>query len=231
MRYQSHALVFHYTYPITEYVAPCPPGLHSIVTLTAGNILFSKGKYNAAADCYTEAITLDPTLAVLYVNRGMCYKKTGRWQQVAQDGLTALTHNRDLMKAHYLVGVAHTELSDLPTAISHLSKALEAAREQGDSIKDEIWRELAKAKYAAWQQESKQRAEAEAAVKQQLESLLKMQRMQSCVANVTGNGIVGDKLAMEQQHQQVQQQFESVLQVRVVSSSMAWQCRQQASSQ
>lgn len=179
-----------------------------------GNVLFSKGRYNAAADCYTEAITLDPTLAVLYVNRGMCYKKTGKWQQVAQDALTALSHNRDLMKAHYLVGVAHRELGDMPAAITHLSKALEAAREQGDSIKDEIWRELARAKYAAWQQQSHQRAEEEEAVKQHLESLFKTQWVQSCVANVTGNaaGLHGDKLVLEQQHQQVQQQFESILQ-------------------
>jgi hypothetical protein len=36
-----------------------------------GNSLFSKGKYGAAADLYTEGITLDPSYAVLYVNRGM----------------------------------------------------------------------------------------------------------------------------------------------------------------
>lgn len=184
--------------------------------LPAGNVLFTKGKYNAAADCYTEGITLDPTLAVLYVNRGMCYKKLGKWEQVAKDAATALSHSRDLMKAHYLLGVAQRELSNLQGSITHLSKALEAAREQGDSIKDEIWRELAKAKYAAWQQDSKQRSQQAEVLKQQFDALLKTQWMQGCVADVTGSATScnGNKGSLEQQQQQVQEQLQSVLQVR-----------------
>eukprot|EP00775_Hariotina_reticulata_P008220 gene8220-8412_t len=108
-----------------------------------GNVLFSKGKYGPAAERYTEAITLDPTFVTLYVNRGMCYKKMkGRWDQVAHDAQTALSLSRDNLKAHYLLGIAQRELHNLDVAITHLGKALDAAREQGDSIKDEIWREL-----------------------------------------------------------------------------------------
>eukprot|EP00878_Enallax_costatus_P031599 GHUV01034560.1.p1 GENE.GHUV01034560.1~~GHUV01034560.1.p1 ORF type:complete len:242 (+),score=78.89 GHUV01034560.1:274-999(+) len=189
-----------------------------------GNALFTKGKYSAAAECYTEAITLDPSLAVLYVNRGMCYKKLCKWQQVAQDATTALSHNRDLMKAHYLLGVARRELRDVQQAITHLSKALEAAREQGDSIKDEIWRELAKAKYAAWQQDSKQRSAQAEAVKQQLDSLLRSQWLQGCVANATGNtaGMNGSKDGLEQEQQDLQEQLQAVLQVRVLAALPAW---------
>ncbi|KAF6259432.1 hypothetical protein COO60DRAFT_1513300 [Scenedesmus sp. NREL 46B-D3] len=86
-----------------------------------GNSLFSKGKYGAAADLYTEGITLDPSYAVLYVNRALCYKKSSRWEQVAKDAHTALGLSRDLMKAHYLLGVAQRELGcQLAEAISHL---------------------------------------------------------------------------------------------------------------
>eukprot|EP00879_Flechtneria_rotunda_P003088 GHRR01003309.1.p1 GENE.GHRR01003309.1~~GHRR01003309.1.p1 ORF type:complete len:326 (+),score=122.01 GHRR01003309.1:282-1259(+) len=144
-----------------------------------GNWLFSKGKYGPAAERYTEGITQDPSYTVLYVNRAMCWKKLGnRWQQVAKDAQTALSLNKDLMKAHYLLGVAQRELHSLPSALQHLTKALESAREQGDQIKDEIWRELAKTKYAAWQEESQQRCEAAAALKQQLHDLYQLQCQQ-----------------------------------------------------
>eukprot|EP00878_Enallax_costatus_P036114 GHUV01040426.1.p1 GENE.GHUV01040426.1~~GHUV01040426.1.p1 ORF type:complete len:190 (+),score=65.20 GHUV01040426.1:715-1284(+) len=154
----------------------------------------------------------------------MCYKKLCKWQQVAQDATTALSHNRDLMKAHYLLGVARRELRDVQQAITHLSKALEAAREQGDSIKDEIWRELAKAKYAAWQQDSKQRSAQAEAVKQQLDSLLRSQWLQGCVANATGNtaGMNGSKDGLEQEQQDLQEQLQAVLQVRVLAALPAW---------
>lgn len=194
------------------------------IMLSAGNLLFTKGKFNSAADCYTEAITLDPTLAVLYVNRGMCYKKVGRWEDVARDATTALSLNRDLMKAHYLLGVAQRELCNLQNAITHLSKALEAAREQGDSIKDEIWRELAKAKYAAWQRDSKQRSEQAEALKLQFEALLRTQWMQGCVADATAgtaNGHCNNKGSLEEQQQHVQEQLQSVLQVRLDMPSIS----------
>lgn len=179
--------------------------------------MFIKGKYSAASDCYTEAITLDPTLAVLYVNRGMCNKKQCKWEQVAKDAATALSYNRDLMKAHYLLGVAQRELGNQQEAITHLGKALEAARQQGDSIKDEIWREFAKAKYATWLQDSKQRSQQAEAVKQQLDSWLRSQWSQGCAINAAGDGTgINCSKELEQQQQLVQEQLQAVLQVRVV---------------
>ena len=59
------------------------------------------------------------------------------------------------MKANYLAGLSYlTGRQENEPAIRHLQKALEAAREANDSIKDDIWRELAKAKYSQWQMES-----------------------------------------------------------------------------
>ncbi|WIA10610.1 hypothetical protein OEZ85_010792 [Tetradesmus obliquus] len=179
-----------------------------------GNSLFSKGKYGAAADLYTEGITLDPSYAVLYVNRALCYKKSNRWEQVAKDAQTALGLSRDLMKAHYLLGVAQREIGQLSEGISHLSKALEQAREKGDSIKDEIWRELARTKYQQWQQDSQARTATVAALKQQLQSMLQAQRLQGEVAGAAaGCGPGGDfKGSPEQQQQAAMQQWEELLQ-------------------
>jgi STIP1 family protein 1 len=106
-----------------------------------GNALFSKGRYLPAAERYTEAITLvskDPAFAALYVNRAMCYKKVERWEAVVEDAGTALSLDSNHMKAHYLMGIGLREQQQLAQGMLHLQKALEAAREKGDSIKDEM---------------------------------------------------------------------------------------------
>lgn len=107
----------------------------------AGNSLFVKGRYLPAVERYTEAITLvpkDPAFAVLYVNRAMCYKKVERWDAVVEDAATALSLEGSHMKAHYLMGIGLREQQQVSQGIIHLQKALEAAREKGDSIKDEM---------------------------------------------------------------------------------------------
>lgn len=118
------------------------------------------------------------------------------------------------LQAHYLLGVAQREIGQLSEGISHLSKALEQAREKGDSIKDEIWRELARAKYQQWQQDSQARTATVAALKQQLQSMLQAQRLQGEVAGAAaGCGPGGDfKGSPEQQQQAAMQQWEELLQ-------------------
>lgn len=81
---------------------------------------------------------MDPAFAALYVNRAMCYKKVERWESVIQDAGTALALDSSSMKAHYLLGIGLREQQQLAQGIIHLQKALEAAREKGDSIKDEM---------------------------------------------------------------------------------------------
>lgn len=136
---------------LPAHAAAAPPSLvprtctHALPLLRRqGNALFSKGRFLAAADLYTEAITLVPgerAYASLYINRAMCYKKAGgpRWaHQVVQDAGSALALDGGLMKANYLMGVAQRQLQQHAAAVRHLTKALEAAREQGDAIKDEM---------------------------------------------------------------------------------------------
>jgi hypothetical protein len=70
-----------------------------------GNKLFGRGKFSAAADRYTEAITLDPANAALFVNRALCSKKAGgAWSRVEADAARALELDAYNLKAHYLMG-------------------------------------------------------------------------------------------------------------------------------
>ncbi len=176
---------------------------------------------------------------------------------MVSDARQALSQQSDSMKALYLLGVALREQGAVADAIPLLTKAVEAAREQGDSgectvgdgccrtqgccskltgwscartralvtllpkaccdiailcrpvsfascinlhhwllihslwpklkrihtlhataVKDDIWRELAKAKYASWQAESAARAAEQADLRERLRGLLQQQPKQ-----------------------------------------------------
>ncbi|KAL6759675.1 hypothetical protein V8C86DRAFT_2566457 [Haematococcus lacustris] len=124
-----------------------------------GNALFAKERYGAAIDRFTEAICLCPDMAALYVNRALCHKKLGDSAHALEDAEKAVQRDTAYMKAHYLLGWAARDQGQWALAVRHLQKALETARAHNDSIKDEVWRELAKAQYAQWQADSSQRQE------------------------------------------------------------------------
>ena len=62
------------------------------------NDLFRRGKYNAAVEKYTEAITFSQSMHVLYVNRALCHRKLENWERCEQDSRTALGLHSGLMK-------------------------------------------------------------------------------------------------------------------------------------
>mmetsp|Transcript_53112 Transcript_53112/g.125472 ORF Transcript_53112/g.125472 Transcript_53112/m.125472 type:complete len:265 (-) Transcript_53112:546-1340(-) len=89
-----------------------------------GKLYFQKGKFSAAADAYTEAITLEPSNAALYQNRALCYQKLSRWQNVLNDARKATELERGSVKGHYLVGTACSELDLLDDAEAAFMTAL-----------------------------------------------------------------------------------------------------------
>ncbi|EIE21605.1 hypothetical protein COCSUDRAFT_56812 [Coccomyxa subellipsoidea C-169] len=97
---------------------------------------------------YTEAILLCPDWPVLFINRALCQKQRGDWKAVEIDSRKALELQPRVMKA------------------------LELAREQGDLIRDQIWRELAKVKYANWEIESATRRAEQKMLQERLSALL-----------------------------------------------------------
>ncbi|KAK9908088.1 hypothetical protein WJX75_002611 [Coccomyxa subellipsoidea] len=137
-----------------------------------GNAAYQKQKYGAALDRYTEAILMCPDWPVLFINRALCQKQKGDWEAVERDSRRALELQPRLMKGHYFLGQALHERKDLGGSIKHLTKALELAREQGDAIRDQIWRELAKAKYSTWEVESATRRAEQVMLKERLTALL-----------------------------------------------------------
>lgn len=141
-----------------------------------GNTYFGKAKYGAAIEKYTEALTLCPDWSVLLVNRAMCQKKKEAWNLVLQDAEAAISIDSQLMKAHYLLGLALRHTQRLQESIQHLKQALEGARQKDDNIKDEIWHELAQVQYLCWEQESAAALQKQQLLQGRMHHLLQQQR-------------------------------------------------------
>ena len=83
-----------------------------------GNRLYQRGKYAAAIDAYTLAVTAAPRWISPYVNRALCHRKLKRWEGVRDDCVKALEIDRENIKANYMLGLSlifekkHTEVSE-----------------------------------------------------------------------------------------------------------------------
>ncbi|XP_022967307.1 E3 ubiquitin-protein ligase CHIP-like isoform X1 [Cucurbita maxima] len=125
-----------------------------------GNHYFQKGRIGAAIEAYTEAITLCPNVPVYLTNRALCHRKRNDWKKVEEDCRRAIQLDNNSVKAHYMVGLALIQNKDYPEGIKHLEKALDLGRgaNQKSYMVEEIWQELANAKYREWEQASTKRS-------------------------------------------------------------------------
>lgn len=123
----------------------------------------------------TTALTCAATTTVLLLNRALCNRKLHKWDAVEADCQRVLALDSESIKGHYYLGLAmqHQLPPRLQQAAKHLHKAMEHARQQGDTIKDNIWKELAKVKFALWEHEHAERAAAYQALHSRLEAVLR----------------------------------------------------------
>lgn len=140
-----------------------------------GNSYFKKEKLGAAIEAYTQAITLCPKVPAYWTNRALCHKKRNEWHRVESDCLEALELDNSLTKAHYMLGLALLERQQYHEATKHLEKALDLGRgATGASyMVEEIWQELAKARYVEWVAEASKRQREQRELKDYLFGLLK----------------------------------------------------------
>jgi len=123
-----------------------------------GNALYQRGKWGAAIDAYTNAILISPRWLPVILNRALCNRKRKNWNAVKEDCLKALDIDRESIKANYMLGLSLIATRHYREASMSLQKALENARASGATIKDEIWRELARANYLRWELDAAERA-------------------------------------------------------------------------
>ena len=123
-----------------------------------GNALYQRAKWGAAIDAYTDAILIAPRWLPVLLNRALCHLKRKNWNAVEEDCLKALDIDRESIKANYMLGLSLIAARKYREASTSLQKALENARASGATIKDEIWRELARANYLQWELDAAERA-------------------------------------------------------------------------
>ncbi|XP_031739293.1 E3 ubiquitin-protein ligase CHIP isoform X2 [Cucumis sativus] len=82
------------------------------------------------------------------------------WNKVEEDCRRAIQLDSSSVKAHYMLGLALLQNKEYPEGIKHLEKALDLGRGENPKsyIVEEIWQELAKAKYREWEQASTERS-------------------------------------------------------------------------
>jgi len=93
--------------------------------LEEGNELDEKEDFNGAIIKYTEAITLNPSYAPAYNNRGSAYQAKGDLDQAIKDYDKAIELNPKYANAYYNRGNAYTRKIDFNSAIKDFNKAIE----------------------------------------------------------------------------------------------------------
>ncbi|KAG9149355.1 hypothetical protein Leryth_003325 [Lithospermum erythrorhizon] len=125
-----------------------------------GNFYFKKDRFGAAIDAYTEAITLCPDVPVYLTNRALCHLKRNDWTRVEEDCRKAIQLDHNSVKGHYMLGQALLQRKEYAEGVRQLAKALDLGRGANPKsyIVEEIWQELAKARYILWEHESSKRS-------------------------------------------------------------------------
>lgn len=126
-----------------------------------GNVYFQKHRFRAAIDAYTEAITLCPNVAIYWTNRALCHRKRNDWTKVEEDCRRAIQLDSSSVKGHYMLGLALLQREEYGDGVKELKNALDlgsVANSKGGYMVEEIWQELAKAKYMEWEKESSKRS-------------------------------------------------------------------------
>ncbi|XP_049406988.1 E3 ubiquitin-protein ligase CHIP-like isoform X1 [Solanum stenotomum] len=140
-----------------------------------GNVLFQNNQFIAAIHAYTEAITLCPNVPIYWTNRALCHLKRNDWTSVEEDCRTAVQLDQSSVKAHYMLGLALLQKEQYADGVRELAKALDLGRGANPKsyMVEEIWQELAKAKYLEWDHESSRRTLELKKLKEACESALK----------------------------------------------------------
>ncbi|CAA3001424.1 E3 ubiquitin- ligase CHIP [Olea europaea subsp. europaea] len=125
-----------------------------------GNSYFNKNRFAAAIDAYTEAITLCPNVPIYWTNRALCHRRRDDWTRVEEDCRRAIQLDHNSVKAHYMLGLALLKREEYAEGARELEKALDLGRGANPKgyMVEEIWQELARARYLLWEQESTRRS-------------------------------------------------------------------------
>eukprot|EP00898_Chlorokybus_atmophyticus_P004423 jgi/Chlat1/4982/Chrsp32S04966 len=139
-----------------------------------GNQCFQKGKFAAAIEAYTEAITLCPNVPTYLTNRAICHRRRNEWDRVQADTERVLQLDPSSVKGHYMLGLALSHLNDFIRAAYDLARAPNSTA--APNTLEEIWEELSRVKHTQWQEAADMRTHKRQELRELLERLLVKER-------------------------------------------------------
>lgn len=161
-----------------------------------GNLYFKKNRFGAAIDAYTEAITLCPNVPVYWTNRALCHCKRDDWARVEEDCLKAIQLDHNSFKGHYMLGRALLQREKYAEGIKALQRALDLGRgaHPNSYMVEEIWQELATAKFHEWERDSTKRSWDLRKLEESCETALKEKLLHDEVTDSTSEQLAALKL-------------------------------------
>lgn len=115
-----------------------------------GNKLCSLNRYEEAKYYYTKAISKNPHVAAFYSNRALCYLRAEQWLAAVYDCEQAIELDPNLVRAHFFLGRALTELANYDDALKHLQIAHELAKTNNLNFGDDITSQIRLVKRLKW---------------------------------------------------------------------------------
>ncbi|KAI4901753.1 hypothetical protein NFI96_020442 [Prochilodus magdalenae] len=108
--------------------------------------------YSWAGTLQQAAVSMNrnPSVAVYYTNRALCYVKLQQYDKALADCKHALELDSQSVKAHFFLGQCHLELENYEEAIGNLQRAYNLAKEQRLNFGDDIPSALRIAKKKRW---------------------------------------------------------------------------------
>ncbi|XP_044502995.1 E3 ubiquitin-protein ligase CHIP-like isoform X2 [Mangifera indica] len=135
-------------------------------------------------------------LMCLYIGRIVLFVISGGsidWTKVENDCRKAIQLDHKSVKGHYMLGLALIKNKEYSEGVRELQKALDLGRganPKGYMVED-IWQELAKAKYLEWEQASSKRSWELQSLKEVCEAALE----EKCVLDISRAAKISDDVA------------------------------------
>jgi len=99
--------------------------LMAIKRFDEGIAAYLKRDYKNSVKKFTQALKLEPNLALAYSSRGAAHLKSGHVQKAISDFNRAIRLNPNYARAHHLRGLAYEQMGNFASAYLNFDRALE----------------------------------------------------------------------------------------------------------
>jgi Flp pilus assembly protein TadD len=111
----------------SEKVAPrnLEAARRSLEAAKQGQLLFDRGRYAEALECFNAFERLNPNVAALYQTRGLCLQRLGRFEEAQADFERSIALNPGEAETHKNLGTLHSRFGRMEQAFACIDRALD----------------------------------------------------------------------------------------------------------